>query len=101
MPLNRIGAPRSMKMGTTASPWRYDNVAAETIRPDNQRWTTILRYASWAAVVPISPVVQLSFDSAALSISRGIDVMAQNWSFAIRSVSTADRTRAYARLLWL
>ena len=63
--------------------------------------TTILRYASWAAVVPISPVFRLSFDSAALSISRGIDVMAQNWSFAIRSVSTADRTRAYARLLWL
>ena len=89
-----------MKMGTTASPCRYDNVAAETIRPDNQRWTTILRYASWVAI-PISLVVRLAFDSAAVSISRGIDVMAQNGSFAIRCVSTADRTRAYARLLWL
>jgi len=56
--------------------WRYDAAAGETIRPDNQRRTTILRYASWAAVFPISLVVRLHFDSA-LSISRGIDVMGQ------------------------
>src|SRR5207302_5770473 len=33
------------------------------IRPDNQRRTTILRYASWATVLPISLVVRLPFDS--------------------------------------
>jgi hypothetical protein len=27
------GAPRPMKMGTTASPWRYDAAAAQAIRP--------------------------------------------------------------------
>jgi hypothetical protein len=52
-----------MKMGTIASPWRYDAAAAKTILPDNQRWTTILRYALWAAVFPISLVVRLPFDS--------------------------------------
>ena len=59
-----------MKMGTTASPWRYDAAAAETIRPDNQRRTTILRYASWAAVFPISLVVRLPFDCGPFDQSR-------------------------------
>jgi hypothetical protein len=44
--------------------------AAETIRPDNQRRTTILRYASWAAVFPISLVVRLPFDSGPFNQSR-------------------------------
>jgi hypothetical protein len=52
-----------MKMGTIASPWRYEAAAGETIRPDNQRRTAILRYASWAAVFPISLVLRLPFDS--------------------------------------
>jgi hypothetical protein len=52
-----------MKMGTTASPWRYDAAAADAIRPDNQRRTAILRYASWAAAAfPISRVVRSPFD---------------------------------------
>ena len=50
-----------MKMGTIASPWHYDGVAAHAIRPDNQRRTPILCYASWAAVFPISRVVRLPF----------------------------------------
>ena len=33
-----------MKMGTILSLWRYDAVAAQAIRPDNQRQTAILRY---------------------------------------------------------
>jgi len=52
-----------MKMGTIASPWRYDAAAAKTILPDYQRWTTVLRYALWAAVLPISLVIRLPFDS--------------------------------------
>jgi hypothetical protein len=59
-----------MKMGTTASPWRYDAAACETIRPDWQRRTTILRYASWAAAFPISLVVRLPFDSGPFDQSR-------------------------------
>jgi hypothetical protein len=39
------GAPRPMKMGTIASLWRYDAVAARAIRPGNLRRTAILRYA--------------------------------------------------------
>jgi hypothetical protein len=65
------GAPPPMKMSAAASPWRYDAAAAETIRPDNQRRTTILRYASWAAVFPISLVVRLPFDSGSFDPSRG------------------------------
>jgi hypothetical protein len=30
-----------MKMSTIRSPWRYDEAAAQAIRPDNLRWTTI------------------------------------------------------------
>ncbi len=72
----RDGAPRLMKMGTTLSPWRYDVVAADTIRPDTQRRTTILHYASWANVFPIRwwsgyPSI------VALSTSRGMDVIGQ------------------------
>ena len=54
------GAPPPMKMGTTASPWHYDVAAADAIRPDNQRRTAILRYASWAAVFPFSQVVRFT-----------------------------------------
>lgn len=43
----------SLRRFTTASPWRHEVAAADAIRPDNQRRTAILRYASWAAVFPI------------------------------------------------
>jgi len=46
--LYRSGASRPMKMGTIASPWRYDAAAADAIRLDNLRRTAVLRYASWA-----------------------------------------------------
>jgi hypothetical protein len=78
-----------MKMGTIASPWRYDAVATDAIRPNNQRRTVILRYASWAAVFSISLVVRLPFDSG-LSISRGIDVMGQQQKCHATFVSFAD-----------
>jgi hypothetical protein len=64
-----------MKMGTIASPWRYDATAAETIRPDNQRRTTILRYASWARLSSRFRWWSGYPSIAALSTSRGIDVM--------------------------
>jgi hypothetical protein len=44
--------------------------AAQAIRPHNLRRTAILRYASWAAVVPISWVVRLPFDSGPFDQSR-------------------------------
>jgi hypothetical protein len=66
----RTGAPRPMKMGTTASPWRYEVAAADAIRPDNQRRTAILRYALWAAVFPISRLVWLPFGCGHLDQSQ-------------------------------
>jgi len=43
-----------MKMGTIASPWRYDAIADYALQPTNLRWPAIFRYVSWAAVFPIS-----------------------------------------------
>jgi hypothetical protein len=63
-----------MKMGTIASPWRYDAAAAQTIRRDNLRGTAILRYVLWAAVFPISRMVRHP-SIAALSINPGNGVM--------------------------
>ena len=51
-----------MKMGTIRSLWRYDAATADAIRLDNQRRTAILRYASWANVLPTSRVVRSPFD---------------------------------------
>jgi hypothetical protein len=68
-----------MKMGTIVSPRRYDVAAGETIRPNSQRRTSILRYASWVAVFPIPLAVWLP-SIAALSISGGIDVMGHKLS---------------------
>jgi hypothetical protein len=59
-----------MKMGTIALPWRYDAATAQAIRPDNLRWIAILRYASWAAVFPISWVVRSPFDCGHFDQSR-------------------------------
>jgi hypothetical protein len=39
-----IGAPRSMKMGTIASPWRHDAAARHALRSANPRRPTILHY---------------------------------------------------------
>jgi hypothetical protein len=62
-------------MGTIASPWHYDAVACHAIRPDNQRRTAILRYASWALFLPISPGGPPSM--AAFLINPEIDAMCQ------------------------
>jgi len=53
---------KPMKMGNTASPWRYDAATAETIRSDNKRRTTILGYRLMGGGLPISLVVRLPFD---------------------------------------
>ncbi|UPK35256.1 hypothetical protein IVB18_46070 [Bradyrhizobium sp. 186] len=39
------GAPRPMKMGTIASPWRYDLLAGMPIRYPNIRYHSPVRYA--------------------------------------------------------
>jgi hypothetical protein len=43
------GAPRSMKMGTIASPWRYDAAARPALQSANLRRPAILHYALWTA----------------------------------------------------
>ena len=63
-------APRPMKMGTIVSLWRYDAAAALAIPPDNRRRTAIVRYASWAAVFPISRAALLPFDCGHLDQSQ-------------------------------
>src|SRR5262245_11812041 len=50
----RSGAPRSMKMGTTSSPWRYDAAADQALQSANLRGLAISHYASSAAAFPIS-----------------------------------------------
>jgi len=50
-----------MKMGTIASPWRYDVTAADAIRPDNRRRTAILRYAYLAIWQMVEILQQLLF----------------------------------------
>ena len=45
-----FGAPRPMKMGTTVSPWGYDAVADQALRPDSLRWPAILRYVLLALI---------------------------------------------------
>jgi hypothetical protein len=44
----RSGAPRSMKVGTIRSPFRYDAAARHALQLANLRQPAILRYASWA-----------------------------------------------------
>jgi hypothetical protein len=64
-----------MKMGTIASPWRYDAAARHALQSANLRRPAILRYDSWAAVFPISAGWSGYPSIAALSINPGIDVM--------------------------
>jgi len=52
--LYRSGAPRSMKMGTTASPWRYDAAARHALQSAKLRLPATLHYASWAAAFMVS-----------------------------------------------
>ena len=40
------GAPRPMKMGTIASPWRYDAAAGDALQSARLRCSTIPHYAS-------------------------------------------------------
>jgi len=41
----RSGAPRSMTMGTTRSPWRYDAAADQPLQSASLRRPAVLRYA--------------------------------------------------------
>ncbi len=41
----KSGAPRSMKMGTIPSPWRYDAAARHSLQSASLRRPAILHYA--------------------------------------------------------
>jgi len=59
-----------MKMGTIASPWRYDAAACHAPQSAMLRRPAISRYASQAAAFPIShKVVRLPFDGGPLDQS--------------------------------
>ena len=51
-----------MKMGTIRSPFPYDAASRHALQSANLRRPAILRYA-WRALLTISPVVRLPFDS--------------------------------------
>jgi hypothetical protein len=58
------GAPPSMKMGTTRSPWRYDAAAYHALQSASLRRPAILRHTSWPPDFPISQASPASLDSA-------------------------------------
>jgi hypothetical protein len=55
-----------MKMGNTRSPWRYDAGACNALQSVILRRATKLRYASHAAVFPVSQ---------GLSYGRGLNIV--------------------------
>jgi len=59
-----------MKMGTIASPWRYDAAARHALHSANRRRPVILHYASRAGVFPFFNVVRFPFDSGWADQSR-------------------------------
>ncbi len=79
-----------MKMGTIASPWRYDAAACHALKHGNTRPPAILHYASRAAD-PVSQGARYP-SIAALAINRGIDVMCE-----IRTFSLQRDAATYAR----
>src|SRR5450631_3927027 len=94
-----------MKMGTTRSPSRYDGAARHALYWANLRRYAIPRYASRAAVFPMSRVI--GFDSGLLNQS-GIDALRQLGlmhrindvcSRARFSDAAATTSRAFRRLL--
>jgi hypothetical protein len=74
--LNR-GAPRSMKMGTTRSPWPYDAAAYCALRSSKLRLTTIWCVVLVGGCLPDSAGGSGYPPIAALTIEPQIDVMCQ------------------------
>jgi len=68
--LYRSGAPRPMKMGTTASSYPYDAVARHTSQPEKQRHSSTLQYASRGAAFPILQQVPFTLDNRPLDQGR-------------------------------
>jgi hypothetical protein len=55
-----VGAPRSMKMGTTPSPCLYDAAVRRALQSVNLRRPATLHCASWTGVLPASQRGRLS-----------------------------------------
>jgi hypothetical protein len=71
-----------MKMGTTLSPCPYDAATRRALQSANLRRPAILRYASRAAVFPISEVVRLpiySGPSGSIPGRRDVPVADNAW----------------------
>src|SRR5215471_2255149 len=56
---DEVGAPRSMKMDTTASPCLYDAAVRRALESVNLRRAAILHYALWRACCRYRNVVHL------------------------------------------
>jgi hypothetical protein len=72
----KVGAPRPMKMGTTASLWRYDAGACRALQSIILRRPAILDYPRGRLSSRFRRVVWLPFDSGHAD-QPGIDVMGQ------------------------
>ena len=81
-----------MKIGTTASPWRYDAAAGHALQSTTLRQPAMLHYAGWAAVFPIwwGPAYP---SIAAVSINSRLDVMDQNQTSSAASRTTSASLR--------
>jgi hypothetical protein len=72
-----------MKMGTIRSPCPYDAAAHRALQSASLRRPAILRYASRAAVFPISRGWSGYSSIAALAINPDIDVMGQKLTLRV------------------
>src|SRR5215211_9086067 len=66
----RDGAPRSMKMGTTRSPWRYDAAIRHALQSANLRRPAICTTPHRRLCPRFRRVVRLPFDSGPVAQSR-------------------------------
>ena len=102
--LAQIGAPRSMKMGTIASPWRYDALVRNALQLGNLRLPSILRYAAdrarsrggggypSTAAMPSNPLTRRA--NAHLPTCRGM-ADGLEWAAGVTPQEMADVILAY------
>ena len=85
-----------MKMGTTASPWRYDAAARHALQSANLRRPAILRYATWEAASRFRGMSGYA-SIAVLSVDPGIDAMGQEQTtiYGPSGVLPEPDTRSY------
>jgi hypothetical protein len=57
MAYSEVGAPQSMKMGNTLSPWRYDAFARAAPQSPKPRLPAIFHYAGWRCLPDLQVIL--------------------------------------------